>query len=273
MTASFVLLFILSYCDAAAVIMEVAWFSPQAQSPTADQTIIYQSPMCNAQGLDGASCVFSANLFSQLWNPPFETWTSMVMQSSNGTSVANNTVTQLPEMSFVYQNGFGTLSTYSTAGNSADLDFTYSMFCTPTSFLKYPSLDGSRNPWLYKSDFNPPQVVVMKQYASINGNAQVVTGGYATYVINFCFDPNATYTTVEIGISAVDEVSAMQSYLCVNSVTCIPANAVGSDTSGGGYLSMSFRLNQAQYGPMAVTVEGLGRNPGVNTYVLWARMM
>jgi len=269
MTASFVLLFILSYCDAAAVIMEVAWFSPQAQSPTADQTIIYQSPMCNAQGLDGASCVFSANLFSQKWNPSFSTWTSMVIQSGNGTPVANNTVTQLPEMQFLYQDAFGALSISSTAGNSADLDLTYSMFCVPTSLPKYPSLDGS-SPWLFLPE---SQVVVMKQYATTHGFAEVLTEKYSTYVINFCFNAKATYTTVEIGIEAANKVSAMQSYLCVNSSSCIPEKGVTSDTSGGGYLSMTYRLDQGQYGPMAVIVEGLGRFDKINTFLLWARML
>jgi len=274
--ASMAIVLLFAYCNAATTTLGSAWFSPKTQKPTPDQTIVYTSPVCYAQSLNGASCIFSANLFPQPWNPRFQTWTSMVLESSNGAPIVNNTVTQLSAMSFIYQAGFGALSTYSTAGNSADLDFTYSMFCTPTSLSKRPFLGGSgsdRSPWLYKPDFSPPEVVTMKQYAATKGVSQVNTGVYATYLINFCFDATATYTTVEIGIQAVDQVSAMQSYLCVNSVSCIPGDAVASDTSAGGYLSMSFRLNQAQYGPMAVTVEGLGQFGGVNTYVLWAKML
>jgi len=262
--------------------LAIQWYSQGEQSFVSGWSVNYFAAICPATGLNGAECVFTANLQDQPWNPQFDDWAQMILVDDNGNIIISNQQSLSSNLSFTYSDSYGNITAQVIIGNSDALSFSFVLRClpppsilggvkSPRSVLPRPHQPSVVKPVLIPS--NTPATLLMSQYATIL-EASAPNSGYLLIPVAFCFDMTQQLSTVLVAVTGQDSSSNMEMYVCPDAEPnqCTPNVAPYYDTSASGFLSISMQLQQAEYGTFTIIVKCLGAWNGVCNFAVNARL-
>jgi len=260
--------------------LAIQWYSQGEQAAPASWSNNYFASICPATGLDGAQCVFTANLQDQPWEPQFDNWCQVTLVSSSGATIITNSQSLLYNLSFTYSDTYGNITAQIVWGNSDGLIFSFVLRCIPPdNTLGLKALTNVTSAVVreqYKPRLIPTNVPVtypLAQYATIL-EASLANSAFLEIPVAFCFDMTQQQSTILVAVSAQDSSTNMVMYVCPDTPAdqCTPGVATYFDTSASGFLSIVMTLQQAQYGVFTIIVKCLGSWLGICHFSVNARL-
>jgi len=261
--------------------LAIQWYSQGEQDAPASWSNNYFAAICPATGLDGAQCVFTANLQDQPWEPQYENWCQITLVDSSGATIITNAQSQLYNLSFPYSDTYGNITAQIVWGNADGLIFSFVLRCIPPdNTLGLKALTTLPPTVVAREQFKPrliptnvPVTYPLAQYATIL-EASLPNSAFLDIPVAFCFDMSQQQSTILIAVSAQDSSTNMVMYVCPDTPAdkCTPQSAAYFDTSASGFLSILMTLQQAQYGVFTIIVKCLGSWLGTCNFSVNARL-
>jgi len=256
--------------------LALQWYSQGEQLFGAGIAVNYFANICPASGLNGAQCMFTANLQDQPWEPQYDNWAEVTLGDSNGNTIVSNTQSLNSTLYFSYADTYGNITAQVVWGNSDALAFSFVLRCVPNSAnaKTLPLAESTNNKM--KRLIPKNQVIpstTLAQYATIL-EATLANSAYLDIPVAFCFDMSQQISTVTVAVSAQDSNTNMEMYLCPNTLpsNCTPMNAQYYDTSASGFLTLNVQLQQAEYGTLTIVLKCLGQWLGQCSFSVNARL-
>jgi len=258
--------------------MALQWYSQGEQTYDAGSSVNYFANICPSTGLNGAQCEFTANLQDQPWEPGFDNWAEVTLVDSAGNTITSNTQNQNSSLMFSYADTYGNITAEVVWGNSDALSFSFILSCIPATTDTYP-VSGSlakpakRPTRLLPKNPGPIPILTLSQYATVL-NGKLANSAFLSFPVAFCFDMSQQLSTISLAVSAQDSQTNMEMYVCPATAPsdCTPMTALYYDTSASGFLSLSFQLQQAQYGEFTVILKCLGQWQGYCLFSVNAKL-